>query len=430
MSLINILITALRGVTANKLRAVLTMLGVVIGVAAVIAMLALGNGARAAVEASFRFLGSDNIQINAKQELDDGEFHPVGKILSYSDGIEMPRDLELIDRVEMGVSQSVRVRHDRNVLDIQISGTTAEVLESYALNGQVQPVNWPEGQPLTPESFLADGRIFTPAEVIGGANVCVIGHKTSELLFEGDNPIGETIWVNRMRCLVIGVIVELETTDPSQRYQVDPNEFVIMPISSAIRELYEEEPSVTMTAHVSDENRMEEAKSEVATYLRERHGVEKNGSGTYDDDFDLTTRNDVLGAQQEAARTFSLLLAAMAVVSLVVGGIGIMNVMLVSVTERTREIGVRMAVGARGSDIVAQFLCESVLLSATGGVIGIAVGVLTIPFAASLNSGIAVLDPNSIPLAFGVSALIGVLFGLYPAMRASRLDPIDALRYE
>src|SRR5688500_13894295 len=164
MSLIDLLRTALRSVSANKLRASLTMLGVVIGVAAVIAMLALGNGARAAVEASFRFLGSDNIQINAKQEMDDGEFRPVGKILSYSDGVSMPRDLELIDRVEMSVSQSVRVRHDRNVFDMNISGTTAEVLETYALNGQVQPVNWPEGQPLSPEVFLDEGRIFTPAE--------------------------------------------------------------------------------------------------------------------------------------------------------------------------------------------------------------------------------------------------------------------------
>jgi ABC-type antimicrobial peptide transport system permease subunit len=430
MTVLNTLLSALRGVSANRLRAALTMLGVVIGVAAVIAMLALGNGARAAVESSFRFLGSDNIQISAKQKMDDGAFSPVGKILSYSDGVEMPRDLELIDRVEMLVGQSVRVRHDRNVFDMTISGTTAEALESYALKAEVQPVNWPEGEPLSPEVFLEEGRMFTPVEVIGGANVCVIGHKTAEKLFEGDNALGETIWVNRLRCLVIGVIVEMETTDPSQRYTSEPNEFVLMPISSAIRELYEDEPSVTMTAHVTDESRMEEAKSQVAAYLRERHGVEKNGSGTYDDDFDLTTRSDVLGAQQEAARTFSLLLAAMAVVSLAVGGIGIMNVMLVSVTERTREIGVRMAVGARSSDIVWQFLLESVVLSASGGIVGIAVGVLTIPFAASLNRGVALLDPGSIPLAFCVAVIIGILFGLYPAVRASRLDPIEALRYE
>jgi len=430
MSLINTLLTAFGGVTANKLRAALTMLGVVIGVAAVIAMLALGNGAQAAVEASFRFLGSDNVQISAKQEFKDGEIAPVGKILSYSDGVSMARDLELIDRVEMLVSQSVRARHGRNVLDTTVNGTTADSLESMSIASEVQPVDWPEGQPLSDKSFLASGRMFTPAEVIGGANVCLLGWDTAEDLFEGDDPLGETIWVNRMRCLVIGVITEMEMVDASQRYQRNPNEFILMPISAVIREFYEEEPSVTMTAHVTDEERMNEAKSEIATYLRQRHAVEKNEQGNYDDDFDLTTRNDVLGAQQEAARTFSLLLAAMASVSLVVGGIGIMNVMLVSVTERTREIGVRMAVGARGGDIVAQFLCESVLLSVIGGVIGIAVGVLSIPLAASLNSGIALLDPGSIPLAFGVALITGILFGLYPALRASRLDPIDALRYE
>jgi putative ABC transport system permease protein len=187
---------------------------------------------------------------------------------------------------------------------------------------------------------------------------------------------------------------------------------------------------VAITAHVTDERRMGEAKAQVVAYLRERHGVEINDEGEYEDDFHLTTKQDVLGAQQEAARTFSLLLIALAVVSLVVGGIGIMNVMLVSVTERTREIGIRMAVGARRKDIVAQFLLEATLLSATGGLMGIALGVLAIPLAAALNQGMALLDPGSIPLAFGVALSTGVLFGLYPALRASRFDPIEALRYE
>ena len=144
----------------------------------------------------------------------------------------------------------------------------------------------------------------------------------------------------------------------------------------------------------------------------------------------MLTRNDILGQQQEAARTFSLLLAAMATVSLVVGGIGIMNVMLVSVTERTREIGVRLAVGAKQRDIVSQFLLESILISASGGLAGIVLGILAIPLAAALNQGVALLYPGSIPLAFGVAVLIGIVFGLYPAIRASRLDPIEALRYE
>jgi len=185
-----------------------------------------------------------------------------------------------------------------------------------------------------------------------------------------------------------------------------------------------------MVVHVKDAGRIEEAKEQISNYLREQHQIEQDADGNYQDDFDMTTRNDILGQQQDAARTFSLLLAAMATVSLLVGGIGIMNVMMVSVTERTREIGVRLAVGAKQRDIVRQFLLESILISASGGLVGIVVGILVIPLAAVLNQGVALLYPGSIPLAFGVAVLIGIVFGLYPAIRAARLDPIEALRYE
>jgi putative ABC transport system permease protein len=441
MSLLNTIRTALHGIAANKLRATLTALGVIIGVVSVIATLALGNGARAAVEARFRFLGSDQIQIGVKQALEDGELVPFGKPLSYEDGLLMPRAVELVDRVEMAIYGDGKVRRGRVMLDMQIVGVADDALLTVIDRGEVQPVGWPEGEPLSEEAFIGQGRIFTPAEVLGGANVCVLGYQTAQDLFEGDDPVGEVIWVNRQRFLVIGVLTELETTDPEQRYHSKPNEMLYLPISTAIRNLYDESPSqdgapsddtpsVAITAHVSDERRMAEAKAQVAAYLRERHGVEVDEEGEYEDDFHVTTKQDVLGAQQEAARTFSLLLIALAVVSLVVGGIGIMNVMLVSVTERTREIGIRMAVGARRRDIVAQFLLEAMLLGAVGGLLGVAGGVFAVPLAAVLNQGMALLDPASIPLAFGVALLTGVTFGLYPALRASRLDPIEALRYE
>jgi putative ABC transport system permease protein len=330
----------------------------------------------------------------------------------------------------MSVAKTVKVRFGKSAVDINAIGTTADALESIASEGNIQPVGWPEGTPLSAAAFIGQGRLFSPSEVVAGVSACVLGYQSALDLFSGDNPIGATIWVDRTRCTVIGVMAELESTNVQQRYQSDPNEGLLMPISTVIQTLYEEEPSVYMVIHVTDANRIGEAKEQITDFLREQHQVEKDADGNYQDDFDMLTRNDILGQQQEAARTFSLLLAAMATVSLGVGGIGIMNVMLVSVTERTREIGVRLAVGAKPRDIASQFLLESILISASGGLAGIVLGILTIPLAAALNQGVALLYPGSIPLAFGVAVLIGVVFGLYPALRASQLDPIEALRYE
>ena len=430
MTLSNTLKTALRAITANALRSMLTTLGIIIGVASVIAMLALGNGAKAAVAANFRFLGSDTIQVRMLQKEEQGEFVPVGKILSYDDGLRMAAEVDLVQRVDMFVGGTGKVRYNRNVVDVNVSGVTAHALESMLNSKEVQPLQRPTDRPLTPDVFMGRGRFFTPAEVLAGADICVLGHKTALDLFGGDEPLDEVVIINRRRCIVVGVLAELEVVDPNQRNRLRPNEAFYMPVSSTVRQLYEEEPSLILTARVKDESQMGQAKAQIRNYLRRKHSLEANRKGEYEDDFELITRNDILGAQQEAARTFSLLLAGMAAVSLLVGGIGIMNVMLVSVTERTREIGVRLAVGAQATDIINQFLLEAVLISAGGGLLGIAVGILSIPLAASLNRGQALLDPNSIPLAFGVALLVGVLFGLYPAIRAARLDPIEALRYE
>ncbi len=430
MTLVNTIRTAMRGITANRIRAMLTTLGLIIGVASVIATLALGNGARAAVEASYRHLGSDQIMINAKKAIEDGVLVPYGEPLTYEEGLLLSQMVESVDRVDMLVQGKGKIRRGRTVLDMVVTGLTADAAVSVIAAGQVQPIGWPERVPLREEDLFDGGRFFTTEEALADAQVCVLGHQTAQDLFEADNPLGELVWVNRERCLVIGVLTELETTDPQMRYGDKLNEMAVMPIGTAIHNLYDEPPSVSVTAYVTDEGRIGKAKAQIANYLRERHGIEQDSDGDWQDDFTMTTKQEILGAQQQAAQTLALLLIALAVVSLLVGGIGIMNVMLVSVTERTREIGIRLAVGARRRDVVTQFLLESLLLSAAGGVLGIALGALVIPVAAVLNQGMAVLDPVSIPLAFGVALLTGVAFGIYPALRASRLDPVVALRYE
>jgi putative ABC transport system permease protein len=429
MSLHNTVMTALRGVAANKLRAALTALGIIIGVASVIATLALGNGARAAVEASYRDLGSDEIQISAKKAIEDGELVPYGEPLTYEDGLLMPKMVELVDRVDIWVQEKAKIRHGQNVLDVVVTGSTADAPVSLIAGGQMQPAGWPEDVPLKVSDFFAQGRFFSAEEALADAKVCVVGQQIALDLFAGDDPLGETIWVNRQPCAIVGVLTELEAVDPQRRDQSNTNEALVMPIGAAIHTLYDDEPSVSITAHVLDESRMGEAKAQIAAYLRGRHEIERDAEGDWQDDFSMITKKEILGAQQEAARTFSLLLIALAVVSLVVGGIGIMNVMLVSVTERTREIGIRLAIGARQKDVVAQFLLEAALLSAAGGLVGIALGALAIPLAAGLYQGMALLDPGSIPLAFGVALLTGLCFGLYPAVRASQLDPVEALRH-
>jgi putative ABC transport system permease protein len=434
----NLLRTAWRGALANKLRAGLTMLGIVIGVASVIVMLALGNGARAAVDANFRWLGSDEVRVSMRQVNQNGQIVPAGRLLTYEDGLALPGSVPRVDWVSMTVGGPGRVRFGRNVSQVFFQGVTADELRAQLAGGQVEPAHWPppagaavgDNRPFTAPDFMADGRFFSPAEVLAGEDVCVLAWRTARDLFEGDDPIGATVWVNRRPCTVIGTLIELVPSDPRQRYTSTVNDGVYLPISTAIREQFTSEPPVQIEAHVIDSNAIREAEGDIARYLRGRHSIDKDQQGNYKDDFDLTTRDDVLGAQLAAARTFSLLLAAMAVVSLVVGGIGIMNVMLVSVSERTPEIGVRLAVGAQPADVVGQFLLEAVLISAAGGLVGSVAGVLTIPLAARLNQGVALLDPGSLPLALGVALLTGVAFGLYPALRASRLDPMKALRYE
>jgi ABC-type antimicrobial peptide transport system permease subunit len=261
MSVINTFRTALRGLMANKLRAFLTALGIIIGVASVIVMLALGNGARAAVENEFRSLGSDTVSLAARAEFDRerDQVEKVGEDLVYEDGLLMPEAVELVDRAEMTARGFAKIRNERVVLDMEAIGVTPRSLESLVLQDEVQPADWPAGQPITADAFIADGRFFTSSEVLAGADVCVLGYETAGDLFEGDDPLDQTVWVNRQRCLVIGVMPELAFIDPNDDGVRTPNQAFYMPISTAINMLFDEEPSVEITAHISDERRMDEA---------------------------------------------------------------------------------------------------------------------------------------------------------------------------
>ena len=214
--------TGLRGLWGNKLRAALTTLGIIIGVTSVITMLALGNGAQAAVKSSFRFLGSDQIRIATKHQFDEGVMVPTGKILSYEDGLRMPGEVELIDQVIMSVSGGARVRHGRAVLDMVVSGTTSDALDLLSVQSRVQPIDWPDGLVLRGFAFIGKGRFFTPSEVLAGEDICVLGHKTAEDLFGVDDPIDQVVWVDRQRCAVIGVLTELRPSTLRSVYAAAP----------------------------------------------------------------------------------------------------------------------------------------------------------------------------------------------------------------
>ena len=306
MTLLNTIRTALMGIMSNKLRSMLTMLGIIIGVASVIAMLALGNGARQEVESSFRTLGADEIRINMERTLEDGDWQPQGELLSYADGLEMAANVPLVDRVEMLVTGYGKARNGRYNANISATGTMADSLPSVAQTSELQPVGWSEDQPLQTDGFLANGRFFTPAEVAANAEVCVLTHQTALDLFAGDDPLGESIWLNRRRCLVIGVLKELESTDPANCFgDTNFNEGLYLPISTAVDQLFDKEPEVAITAHVGDESQMELAKEQVNAYLRQRHDIVPDAAGHYKDDFYMTTRHDVLGARLEAVHESS-----------------------------------------------------------------------------------------------------------------------------
>jgi putative ABC transport system permease protein len=407
--LVMVLRVALGALTRHKSRSFLTMLGVVIGVAAVISLVAAGEGAQAQVVSQFESLGSNLLTVSpfTSFNFSRGGLQTSTTELTVADVEAIEALATSVSLVAPSYSSNGTMTYEGQTTRASITGVTAE----YA------PVNnWQ----------LARGRFITEEDNENLAMVVVLGPSLVEDLFGSDqvNPIGETVRINRQNYRVVGVL-ESKGTDAMQ----GQDSVAMMPLRTAQIKLggagTKSISSINLQVRSAEE--MDLAQAQVTAILRARHGLESGA----DNDFRIQNQADILSSVSETSGTFTTLLASIAAISLLVGGIGIMNIMLVSVTERTREVGLRKAVGAKRFDILLQFLTEAVVLSGIGGLIGVGFGVAGAQVITPLLGGTeALVTGQSVALALAVSLAIGVFFGLYPANRAAALNPIDALRYE
>jgi putative ABC transport system permease protein len=410
MNSLQLLRVALRSLAVNKLRSALTMLGIVIGVGAVIVMIAVGAGAQARVEEQIRALGSNLLLIMP------GSTNAGGVRMGFGSGSSLSEeDVAAVNReipeaiAAPALRGSAQAIYGNSNWSTQVFGVTPEYLDVR---------QWP----------LASGRNFEPAEMAGAGKVCLIGATVAKQLFGNSDPVDQVIRIKRVPFTIIGVL----DTKGQSLMGTDQDDLILMPITTARTRVVgsanaAKQRSVgTIWVKVADGLDTKPVEEQVRLLLRQRHRVQAGA----DDDFSLRNLQEVMSAQEASSRVLALLLAAVASVSLLVGGIGIMNIMLVSVTERTREIGLRMAVGARTRDILGQFLVEAVTLSLIGGLIGVALGIGTATAIASFAGWRVLLSPESVLLAVAFAFGIGVFFGFYPARKAAQLNPVEALRFE
>ena len=395
---------ALSSIRANALRSVLTMLGIIIGVGAVITMVALGTGAQKAVEARIAALGANVFTVFAGQARSGAVMITDRTVLSTDDYEALVRDATLLKAVVPEAQQSLQIVFGNQNRNLQVIGTTA---------------NYTDVKNYT----VPFGRMFTNGDDASRQRYAVLGSAVPEMF--GGNPaamIHQTILIRSIPFEIIGV---LSTKGASGGFQ-NPDEQIITPLQTAQYRVFGSKRLRSMSIQVEDGVPIEQGMVDLERVLRREHHIRPGG----DNDFTVRNQQDILQTQQQATQVFTTLLASIAAVSLVVGGIGIMNIMLVSVTERTREIGVRKALGATRRNILLQFLIEALTLCILGGAIGVLLGIGTTIVLARVMQWNTLISPSAVIVAFGFSALVGLFFGIWPARRAARLDPIVALRYE
>jgi putative ABC transport system permease protein len=401
----NTLKVAFRALARNKLRSLLTALGIIIGVACVVAVVGIGEGARIQSEDRLKSLGTNFLMVMPGTITSSGARAGLGSSSKLSED-----DVDAIRREVPSVSYiSASIR------------TVGQVIygnQNWSTSIQGAQVDWP----LVRSWNLASGQFFTDQDDHAATKVCVLGQTVVTNLFGDEDPVGKMIRIKNIPFRVTGV---LESKGGSTQ-GADQDDLVVAPYETVRKKIMGTTAVGQILVSAASDELVTRAQEELSALLRQRHRITKAA----DDDFIIRSQTEMIQQAEAQSHTMSALLWSIAGVSLLVGGIGIMNIMLVSVTERTREIGVRMAIGARGRDIQAQFLVEALALSLTGGAAGIAVGLGIQRIVARFAGWPVAVQPSAITLAFLFSALIGVTFGFYPALKASRLDPIEALRYE
>jgi macrolide transport system ATP-binding/permease protein len=398
-------LVALRALRRNKLRSALTALGIIIGVASVVAMVAIGNGAQNSIEAKVAALGQNILIIFSGNRHTSGVNAGLGSAPTFTlaDAIAIQREVPDIAAMSPEITTSTQAIANGRNWATTLAGESPEYLKIR---------DWK----------LATGSMFTDHDLRATAKVAVMGSKAASQLFGPLNPVGQTVRMNNIPFIIIGVL----TSKGSGMGGQDQDDRLIVPYTTAMKRVTGDKYPRSVTLQISSQDRINIAQQQIVALLRQRHRL---ASGEQDD-FSILNQKEIADTVGNISQIITIFLGSIAGMSLLVGGIGIMNIMLVSVTERTREIGIRMAVGAQGYDILLQFLIEAITLSLLGGLIGVLAGV-SISRASHLFVGFnAVVSPGSVILAFTVSFAIGVFFGFYPARKAASLDPIEALRYE